>query len=126
LASLHSEARQSKIEEIAGRAPAPVVMVDKNAVLALWREHLEARFPDGWAGSEVDGVDLVMLDADAAGCIGAFVASRGARLDEPRIRVLRRCLGELQWVVDSLDGEARLYFERLRILSSEVLAQLGR
>jgi hypothetical protein len=103
-----------------------VVIVQQQSVAARWREHSEAAFPDGCAGEEVEGIDLVLLDADAAGCIGTFVGSRAGRLDEQCIRILRRCLHELDTVVGSLDGEARAYFQRLRLLSRDVLAQLGR
>jgi hypothetical protein len=69
-------------------------------------------FPDALAGSEVAGVDLVLLDADAAGCIGTYVAGRGARLNEECRQVLGRCLAELERVTALLDGEARAYFLR--------------
>jgi hypothetical protein len=103
-----------------------VVIVDEQVVLARWREHLEAPFPDALAGSEVAGVDLVLLDADAAGCIGTYVAGRGARLDEECRQVLGRCLAELERVTASLDGEARTYFGRLHGLVGEVLTKPGR
>jgi hypothetical protein len=103
-----------------------VVIVDEQVVLARWREHLEAPFPDALAGSEVAGVDLVLLDADAAGCISTYVAGRGERLDDECRQVLGRCFAELERVTASLDGEARTYFGRLHGLVGEVLTKPGR
>ncbi|MGY5134287.1 hypothetical protein ACWGJW_18050 [Streptomyces nigrescens] len=36
-------------------------------VARLWQEHLDAKFPAGLRSAELDGSDLVMLDADIAG-----------------------------------------------------------
>jgi hypothetical protein len=35
----------------------------------MWKEHREAVFPSVSRGRDVDGIDLVMLDADIAGCV---------------------------------------------------------
>ena len=55
-----------------------------NQIEALWREHRGARYPDGYGGEEVAGVELVLLDADIAGCIEAFLASRAHPLIRSR------------------------------------------
>ena len=67
----------------------------------LWREHLAEPWPPRLNAAERAGVDLLMLDADIAGCIRRWLAS-GGRLDTRRQRTLRRCLGELDLVLSEL------------------------
>ena len=86
-----------------------------------WNEFQSEPFPEGCAGLEIEGIELTSLDTFAAGCIDAFIASR-VRLDPDRLTVLSRCSEELGIVVKNLDGEARSYFERLRLLTAKVLA----
>ena len=83
----------------------------------LWDEHLGAPFPDGLAGEEIAGVDIVMLDADIAGCVVTWLGNRG-RLDEGRKAVLAKCLDDLDSVLPLLQNEsAREYYEQLRQLA---------
>lgn len=70
-------------------------------VSRLWREHLAEPWPPRLNAAERAGVDLLMLDADIAGCVHSWLAS-GGRLDPPRQQTLRRCLGELDLVVTEL------------------------
>jgi hypothetical protein len=92
----------------------------REAVPALWEEHLRGTFPRGSAGEEVDGVDLVLLDSLAAGCVSSYLAA-GGRLDPEHRAVLETCATDLSRVVPKLRGQARAYFERLRVLSDAVL-----
>ncbi|MGW1985025.1 hypothetical protein ACWCPJ_21660 [Streptomyces collinus] len=39
----------------------------------LWQEHRAAEFPACLRGAEFEGIDMVMLDADTAGCTSAWV-----------------------------------------------------
>ena len=41
-------------------------------VYQLFQEHQEAHFPSGYRGNEIDGIDLVMLDADTYGLIDSY------------------------------------------------------
>jgi hypothetical protein len=82
-----------------------------------WAEHLEAPFPTRRRGEEIAGVDLVMLDADVAGCVQTWM-SNSFRLDEPHRGWLARCLGDLDRALPLMDdGAERDYFERLRRLA---------
>jgi len=68
---------------------------DKAAVTArLWAEHQAAAFPAGLRGQDVAGVDAVMLDADAAGCVAAWIGNDG-QLDSGRREVLAQSLADL-------------------------------
>ncbi len=86
-------------------------------VKLLWDEHRSAPFPDAVAGEEIAGVDMVMLDADIAGCVSTWLGDQG-RLDEGRKAVLAKRLDDLGSVVPLLQDEGeREYYERLRRLA---------
>jgi hypothetical protein len=83
----------------------------------LWAEHREADFPDRLRREEIAGVDMVMLDADVAGCVQTWVGSKW-RLGEPHQSCLTRCLNDLNRVLPlSDDPSERSYYERLRALA---------
>ncbi|MEV3872450.1 hypothetical protein [Streptomyces sp. NPDC049906] len=87
----------------------------------LWREHCRAPFPAGLRGTVLGGTDLVLLDADVAGCVSTWLGDRGT-LDPGRTRILRRCVEELDRVLPELTGSAEIrYYERLRRLALLVL-----
>ncbi len=94
-------------------------------IRTLWDEHLAAGFPDGCAGEEVAGIDLVLLDADIAGCVQTFV-DRGGRLDVRRTAVLGRCYHDAMLVTTSMGSvEAQTYFRRLESLAGAILSALS-
>ncbi|WP_155375661.1 hypothetical protein [Catellatospora vulcania] len=72
-------------------------------VARLYAEQCEAPFPDGVRGADCAGVDLVMLDADTAGCVHTWLSNGGA-LDAWRRDVLSRRLEHLEQVVPRLSG----------------------
>jgi len=86
----------------------------------FWRQHLDARFPPDCRGETVGGIDLIMIDADTAGCVSTYLAW-GGRLDLGRLAVLGLCYQHLAVVVAGLEGEARGYFARLEELAGLVL-----
>ncbi|CAG0928199.1 hypothetical protein TFLX_00795 [Thermoflexales bacterium] len=89
-------------------------------IQALWQEHSAAMFPKEYGGKEIDGVDLVLLDADTSGCIQTLV-SNGGQLDIWRTAILGLCYRDLAVVTTSLHGEAREYFTRLETLAGVAL-----
>jgi hypothetical protein len=90
-------------------------------IIQLRREHREARFPD-LRGEEIDGIDLVLLDADIVGCVDTFL--EGKHLDARRIAILERCHHEASKIARRLRGSDVEYFERLGFLAHAVLAQI--
>ncbi|MGW5371257.1 hypothetical protein ACWER6_31455 [Streptomyces sp. NPDC004009] len=83
----------------------------------LWREHRTCEFPAPLRGAEVEGIDLVMLDADTAGCVHAWIRDGGA-LDPERGRILRTCVEDLDRVTARIsDPAGRRYYERLHRLA---------
>jgi len=97
-------------------------MSDFVSIQRLWKEHLRRPFPPGLAGEKVEGECLVMLDANAAGCITAFL--RGTRtpgLDATRLRILGECAANLSRIGPQLPDEHRAYFDTLREISERVV-----
>ncbi|MEV7941796.1 MULTISPECIES: hypothetical protein [unclassified Kitasatospora] len=89
----------------------------------LWEEHIRARFPAHLRGQDIEGQDMVLLDADTAGCVSS---SLSGPLDEKRRSILLGCLGALEKVVPSIgdEGGAIEYYERLREMAA-LAVELG-
>ncbi|MCW3843554.1 hypothetical protein ONA70_25965 [Micromonospora yasonensis] len=87
------------------------------SVAQLWEAHLRAPFPSGLGGTEVEGVDLVLLDADAAGCVRTWL-DNGGHLDDWRRSVVSSCSHQLDLVLPVLADEAAGYYRRLRDLTA--------
>jgi hypothetical protein len=100
-------------------------MDGENEIRKMWNEWKAMPFPSEYGGKDVAGICVTSLDTFAAGCIDTFV-SRNGRLDKRRISVLENCKDDLEVVVNSLDGNARVYFNYLLLLSKGVLQLLGR
>ena len=89
-------------------------------VASVWSRHALLPFPRRLLGEEVAGVDLVMLDADIAGCVDTWRGNRG-RLDEWRRRILRDRLVDLEQVLRHLSADEEVaYFRSLRDLAQSV------
>ncbi|MFE0420454.1 hypothetical protein [Streptomyces tendae] len=43
----------------------------------LWQEHRDAEFPANLRGVEVEDIDMVLLDADTAGCASTWIDNGG-------------------------------------------------
>ena len=92
-------------------------------IKSLWDEHIVAPFPDRCRGEESEGVDLVLLDADIAGCVSTFLAS-GGTLDAQRQNILRDLEAEAERVVVVLkEVPERNYYVRLAKLAHLVLEE---
>lgn len=83
----------------------------------LWHEHLQAPFPASLRGAEFGGTDMVLLDADTAGCVLTWLNNGGA-LDPKRTRILQSCIEDLDRVIPQITEPAGTqYYERLRQLA---------
>jgi hypothetical protein len=87
----------------------------------LWSRHVQASFPPRCRGKEIKGIDLVLIDADTAGCVSTFL-ERNGHLDQCRLAILGLCYHHLGLVVAGLKGEGRDYFSRLEELAGLVLS----
>jgi hypothetical protein len=92
-------------------------------VKRLWNEKMDAPFPD-CRGEEIDGVDLVMLDSDLAGCVMHFLGERYGT-DEFQKRILERVFADLTRIVPKMTGEVAEYFSRELLLAAATLGSLA-
>ena len=84
-----------------------------------WREHEALPFPRGMRGKMLGGVDLTLLQSNFARFVMTAIElnaplgarSRGMLDDQRKI---------LESILPQLEGEARIYFERLRGLAKDV------
>jgi hypothetical protein len=89
-------------------------------VAALWATQRSAPFPSRLRGAEIAGVDIVMLDAQVAGCVSSWL-SNGGSLDRRRRDALAACRDHLDRVIPELAGAEAIYCRRLRDLGVLVL-----
>jgi hypothetical protein len=82
------------------------------AVTTLFETHSKATFPSRWRGFDVEGFDMVMLDADPAGCVSVWLEQQGL-LDDGRWDVLAECEQRPIRVIPELDAYGREYYQRL-------------
>ena len=83
---------------------------EKELIKRLWAEHMSAPFPSS-GYKLVSGVDLVGLDASAAGIVRS--AAEGAQLMPHQLTALAPTLNELSAIVPILSDELKPYFTRL-------------
>lgn len=90
-------------------------------VSQLWEHHLRDPFPARLRGEELAGVDMVMADADFAGCVDTWLHGSGP-LDRGRLAVLRDLARDLDGVLPLLDDRHESeYYGRLRDLARLLL-----
>ncbi len=83
----------------------------------LRQEHDDADFPADLRGVELEGIDMVLLDAETAMCVQAWIADEGA-LTRKLDHILRACVEDLDVVIPHItDPSGRAYYERLRTLA---------
>lgn len=98
-------------------------MTIPSEILELWQEHSSAVFPRGYSDKKVNEINLALLDAEIAGCIQIYM-HRDGELDRERIKVLRKCLVDLNTIVLLLNSEELAYFDRLGKLANLILQEV--
>ncbi|WP_158844938.1 hypothetical protein [Streptomyces sp. NRRL WC-3742] len=77
-----------------------------------WDELRSRPFPPGFAGAEIAGVDLVMLDLNVAGLVHRAL---NGGLDDDHVAHLWRCIADLDTVVPLIgEGNCAAYFAQVR------------
>ncbi|WP_221328194.1 hypothetical protein [Actinoplanes sp. L3-i22] len=89
-------------------------------VSRLWGEHLKQPFPSRLRSVEVAGVEMVMLDANVAGCVSTWL-NNGGDLDGWRRDALATCERQLERVVPELADREAAYYQRLLDMTVLVL-----
>lgn len=83
----------------------------------LWQEHRDAEFPANLRGVEVEDIDMVLLDADTAGCASTWI-NNGGTLDPQRRRILQTRAADLERVIPQIsDPSGHRYYQRLHRLA---------
>lgn len=90
------------------------------AVTTLFDAHREAPFPSRWRGTDVEDIDMVMLDATPAGCVSVWLEQQDL-LDDRTRDVLAECEQRLIRVIPELDAYGREYYQRLLDMTVLVL-----
>jgi hypothetical protein len=90
----------------------------------LWRRHRQEPFPVGHAAAEVAGINLALVDGEAAGCLETLYGS-DQPLPRERVAILGLCARDLAIVVPHLNGEGAAYFRRLEQLVTEALREIA-
>jgi hypothetical protein len=89
----------------------------------LWKEHLEAEFPEELYGKDINGIDFVMLDADIAGCVTTFIENGNLNLYQTAI--LGLSYQKADFVTPILSEKGAKYFWRLGRLSELLLKSVA-
>ena len=91
------------------------------SVRDLLDAHDIAPYPAGLSdGDEIEGVALVLLDADIAGLAASYLENGGV-LPAEQWRVLGECAAVARVIVPNLRGDAWVYFARLYALAQAML-----
>jgi hypothetical protein len=89
----------------------------------MWQAHYDRWFPPLLRGAEVGDINMVLLDADTAGCVSSWLGN-GGHLDPHKTQVLASCVEDLDTTLAVFtDGEEQYYLQQLRILAAAVLAK---
>jgi hypothetical protein len=72
--------------------------MDTAQIKRMWADHRRPVFPADAKGRDVRGVDLVLLDSLAAGCIDAFVVTGGS-VEPSKLALLENLATQLRSTV---------------------------
>ncbi|MGW4895828.1 hypothetical protein ACWEQL_26735 [Kitasatospora sp. NPDC004240] len=87
----------------------------------LWEEYRQAAYPPSFRGVDIDGVELILLDADMAAVVQRELRSG---LDDDGVALLWRCIADLDKAVPLIqEAYCASYFGRLRTVAGLVAAR---
>ncbi|WP_234326428.1 hypothetical protein [Streptomyces sp. NRRL S-495] len=87
----------------------------------LWEDHRRAPYPDSFRGVDIEGVELILLDAAVAGLVQQEV---DGALDDSGAAVLWSCIADLDRIVPLINSEyCASYFARLRTTAALAAAR---
>ncbi len=89
---------------------------DRDKLDEIWQIHQSAGWPEGLGNDEGQ---LMTLDTVIGGCLTYYFEEH--HLDEPRVEILRDCLGELELIVQDLSEGNQAYFNRLQLMAATLL-----
>ncbi|WP_457028622.1 hypothetical protein [Kitasatospora sp. P5_F3] len=81
----------------------------------LWEEHRRAPYPDSFRGVDIEGVELILLDADVSGLVQREL---NVGLDDNGVAILWACIAGLDKIVPLINSEyCASYFTQLRTMA---------
>ncbi|WP_369253818.1 hypothetical protein [Streptomyces sp. R35] len=87
----------------------------------LYEEHMRAPFPAGFRGVNIEGVELILLDADVAGVVQGEL--KGGLSGED-VAILWACITGLDKILPLIGDEyCRSYYARLRMMAGLTAAR---
>ncbi|MFD3530030.1 hypothetical protein [Streptomyces sp. NPDC058664] len=87
----------------------------------LSEEHRRALYPDSFRGIDIEGVELILLDADVAGLVQGEL---DGGLDDNGVALLWACIADLDKAVPLISSEyCAAYFARLRTMAELAAAR---
>ncbi|MER5895795.1 hypothetical protein [Streptomyces sp. NPDC001876] len=89
-----------------------------------WQEYVHAPFPAGLAGAERAGIDLVLLDADIAGCVSTWRSNDGS-LDAERRKILHNRITDLEQVLPLLSATDNPPYWQLLHRLAQLVSEAG-
>ncbi|WP_225860986.1 hypothetical protein [Streptomyces triticiradicis] len=90
-------------------------------LVRLWEEHCRAPYPAGFRGVDIEGVELILLDADVAGLVQREL---NGGLDDDGIALLWACIADLDKIASLINEEyCASFFERLRFVAGLIAAR---
>ena len=89
--------------------PYPWQQAQYNALVRRWNDFAHRSFPEGWAGTVVDGIELVLFESDMYGLLSKYIDQR--KFTPGGVELLRRHQEDLRRILPSLSGEALDYFK---------------
>ncbi|MEU2794580.1 hypothetical protein [Streptomyces sp. NPDC007100] len=90
-------------------------------LLRLHKEHRDAPYPAGFRGVDIEGVELILLDADADALVQRELEGG---LDHEGIAVLWACIADLEKILPLIgDNYCASYYARLRTMTGIVAAR---
>ncbi|MET9694728.1 hypothetical protein ABZY81_41100 [Streptomyces sp. NPDC006514] len=90
---------------------------ERDRLSRLWEEHMRTPFPPNMRRREIEGEDMVHLDASIAGGVSSSLSEP---FDEERRDALLSCLAAVEKVLSLIDDEggAIEHYERLREMAA--------
>ncbi|MFF5973366.1 hypothetical protein ACFY7C_17765 [Streptomyces sp. NPDC012769] len=107
--------------EGAERAVGPADGPSEDRLAHLWDVHRRASFPASFRGVDIEGVELVLLDADVAGLVQRELHGG---LDDRGVALLWKCVADLDKILPLIDEEyCGSYYARLRAMAGLAAAR---
>ena len=91
--------------------------MDRSMIATAWEQHRTNDWPQ--FSSPHQG-QLMTIDTVISGCV-IFYLDNSEGLDDQRLSIVKDCLGDLDELMETLDGESQIYFFRLRTLGAMLL-----